>query len=132
MQSFKVDPDKSFRPISLFGETIVLSHIAADSVGGILLGASSAPGGVQTPQGSRSSALETGSERPGRFYWSSFRCIPTVHSSGRVFQLVAITVFLQNRIFLPIYPCMHQICYHLLITGIFMLCDCIPVLIHEI
>jgi hypothetical protein len=51
MQSFRADPDKSFRPISLFGETTVLSHIAADSVGGILWGASSAPGGVQTPPG---------------------------------------------------------------------------------
>jgi hypothetical protein len=59
MQSFRADPDKSFRPISLFGETIILSHIAADSVGGILWGASSAPGGLQTPQGSRSGALET-------------------------------------------------------------------------
>ena len=49
----------SFRPISLFGEMIVLSHIAADFVGGILWGASSAPGGVQTPQGSRSSVSET-------------------------------------------------------------------------
>jgi hypothetical protein len=51
MQSFRADSDRSFRPISLFGETIVLSHIAADSVGGILLGASSAPGGAQTPPG---------------------------------------------------------------------------------
>jgi hypothetical protein len=94
MQNFRADPDKSFRPISLFGETIVLSPIAADSVGGILLGASSALGGAQTPQGSRSSALETRSEirhssisvqRPGRFYWINFRRIPTVHSSGRVF-----------------------------------------------
>jgi hypothetical protein len=59
MQSFRADLDKSFRPISLFCETIVLSHIAADSIGGILWGASSAPGGAQTPQGSRSSALET-------------------------------------------------------------------------
>jgi hypothetical protein len=43
MQSIRADPGKSFRPISLFGETIVLSHIAADSIGGILWGASSAP-----------------------------------------------------------------------------------------
>jgi hypothetical protein len=49
MQSFKADPDKSFRPISLFGETIILRHIASDFVGGILWGASSAPGGAQTP-----------------------------------------------------------------------------------
>ena len=47
-------------------------------------------------------------------------------------QLVAVTVFLWNHIFLMIYPCMHQICHHLLITGIFMLFDCILVLIHEI
>jgi hypothetical protein len=33
---------------------------------------------------------------------------------------------------LSIYPCMHQICYHLLITGIFMLFSCILVMIHEI
>ena len=51
MQSFRADPDKSFRPISLFGETVVLSHIAADFVGGILWGASSASGGAQTPRG---------------------------------------------------------------------------------
>ena len=51
MQSIRADPDKSFWPISLFGETIILSHIAADFVGGILLGASSAPGGAQTPRG---------------------------------------------------------------------------------
>jgi hypothetical protein len=42
---------KSFRPISLFGETIVLSHIAADSVGGILWGASSAPRRCANPPG---------------------------------------------------------------------------------
>jgi hypothetical protein len=53
MQSIRADPGKSFRPISLFGETIVLSHIAADYVGGILWGTSSAlrrcanPPGVQ-------------------------------------------------------------------------------------
>jgi hypothetical protein len=42
MQSIRADPGKSFRPISLFGEMIVLSHIAADSVVGILWGAYSA------------------------------------------------------------------------------------------
>jgi hypothetical protein len=31
-----------------------------------------------------------------------------------------------------VYLCMHQIYYHLLIMGIFMLFDCILVLIHEI
>jgi hypothetical protein len=141
MQSIRADPGKSFRPSSAFDETIVLSPIAADFVGGILWGASRVPRGAQTPQGSRSSASETRSEirhssisvwRPGRFYWSSFQHIPTVYPSERVFQLVAVIVLLRNRIFLLIYPCMHQICYHLLITGIFMLLACILVMIHEI
>jgi hypothetical protein len=62
MQSSRADPDKPFRPISSSDETIVLSHIAADSVGGIFWGAFSVPGGAQTPQGSRSSAVEVRSE----------------------------------------------------------------------
>jgi hypothetical protein len=62
MQSSRVDPDKPFRPISSSGEMIVLSHIAADSVGGIFLGAFSVPGGAQTPQGSRSSVAGVRSE----------------------------------------------------------------------
>jgi hypothetical protein len=52
------DPAKSFQPISLRDETIVLSYIAADSDGGIHWGAFSAQGGAQTPQGFRSSAVE--------------------------------------------------------------------------
>jgi hypothetical protein len=43
MQNIRADLGKSFRSISLFGETIVLSHITVDSVGGILWGASNAP-----------------------------------------------------------------------------------------
>jgi hypothetical protein len=50
---------KPFRPSSAFGEMIVLSPIATDSIGGIIWGASSVLGGAQTPQGSRSSASET-------------------------------------------------------------------------
>jgi hypothetical protein len=44
-----------------------------------------------------------------------------VGSSDRVFQLVAVTVFRRNRTFLSIYPCMHQICYLLMITSIFVI-----------
>jgi hypothetical protein len=62
MQSSRADPDKPFRPISSSDETIVLSHIAANSVGGIFWGAFSVPGGAQTPQGSRSSTAEVRSE----------------------------------------------------------------------
>jgi hypothetical protein len=50
----RADPAKLFRPISSFDETIVLSHIAADSNGGIFWGAFSVQGGAQTPQGSKS------------------------------------------------------------------------------
>jgi hypothetical protein len=64
------DPAKPFRPISSFDETIVLSYIAADSDGGILWGAFSAQGGAQTPQGSRSSAVEVRSE----FRQTLFQC----------------------------------------------------------
>ena len=42
-----------------------------------------------------------------------------VDSLDRVFQLVAVTVFLRDRSFLPIYPCMQQICCLLMVTGIF-------------
>jgi hypothetical protein len=45
------DPAKSFQPISLRDETIVLSYIAADSDGGIHWGAFSAQRGAQTPRG---------------------------------------------------------------------------------
>ena len=81
------DPAKSFQPISLRDETIVLSYIAADSDGGIHWGAFNAQGGVQTPQGFRSSAVEVRSrfcqtlfplQQPGRIDWSSFEIIPTV------------------------------------------------------
>jgi hypothetical protein len=51
MQSIRADLGKSFRPIFLFGETIVLSHLAADSVGGILWGSSSAPKRCANPPG---------------------------------------------------------------------------------
>jgi hypothetical protein len=51
MQSSIANPDKPFRPISSSGETIILSHIAADSVGGIFLGAFSVPG-RKPPRGS--------------------------------------------------------------------------------
>jgi hypothetical protein len=132
---------KSFRPISLFGETIVLSHIAADSVGGILWGASSAPRRCANPPGVQIQCLRDQIRDPTLTHFSlevrallleQFPAYSDGLNSGRVFQLVAVTVFLRNRIFSSIYPCMHQICYHLLITGIFMLFDCIPVLIHEI
>jgi hypothetical protein len=137
----RADPAKLSRPISSFDETIVLSHITVDSDGGIFWGAFSAQGGAQTPQGSRSGAVEVRSEfrqtsipvlRPGRIYLSSSEHILTVGSSDRVFQLVAVTVFLRNRSFLPIYPCMHQICYLRMITGNFLLFYCIPVQIQEI
>jgi hypothetical protein len=81
------DPAKSFQPISLLDETIVLSYIAADSDGGIHWGAFSAQGGAQTPQGFRSSAVEVRSgfrqtlfpvQQPGRIDWSSFEVILTV------------------------------------------------------
>ena len=126
-RGFLTDPTKSFQPISLRDETIVLSYIAADSDGGIHWGASSAQGGAQTPQGFRSSAVEVRSEfhqtlfpvqRPGRIDWSRFEPILTVDSLDRVFQLVAVIVFLWDRSFLPIYPCMQQICCLLAVTGI--------------
>jgi hypothetical protein len=81
------DPAKSFQPISLQDETIVLSYIAEDSDGGIQWGAFSAQGGAQTPQGSRSSAVEVRSgfrrtlfpvQQPGRIDWSNFEDILTV------------------------------------------------------
>jgi hypothetical protein len=81
------DPAKSFQPISLLDETIVLSYIAADSDGGIHWGAFSAQGGAQTPQGFRSSAVEVHSgfcqtlfpvQQPRRIDWSSFEAILTV------------------------------------------------------
>jgi hypothetical protein len=81
------DPVKSFQPISVRDETIVLSYIAADSDGGIHWGAFSAQGGAQTPQGFRSSAVEIRSgfrqtlfpvQQPGCIDWSSFEIILTV------------------------------------------------------
>jgi hypothetical protein len=69
-RGFLSDPAKPFRPISSLDETIVLSYIAADSDGGILWGAFSAQGGAQTPQGSRSSAVEVRSE----FCQTLFQC----------------------------------------------------------
>ena len=81
------DPAKSFQPISLRDETIVLSYIAADSDGGIHWGAFSAQGGAKTPQGFRSSAVEVcfgfcqtlfPLQQPGRIDWSSFEIIPMV------------------------------------------------------
>jgi hypothetical protein len=126
-RGFLSDPTKPFRPISSLDETIVLSYIATDSDSGILWGAFSAQGGAQTPQGSRSSAVEVRSEfretlfpvqRPRRIDWSSFEFIMTVDSLDRVFQLVAVTVLLRDRSFLPIYPCMQQIWCLLAVTGI--------------
>jgi len=81
------DPAKSFQPISLRDEVIVLSYIATDSDGGIYWGAFSVQGGAQTPQGFRSRAVEVRSgfrqtvfplQQPGRIDWSSFEIIPTV------------------------------------------------------
>jgi hypothetical protein len=81
------DPAKSFQPISLQDKMIVLSYIAADSDGGIHWAAFSAQGGAQTPQGSRSSAVEVRSgfrqtlfpvQQPGRIDWSSFEDILTM------------------------------------------------------
>jgi hypothetical protein len=81
------DPAKSFQPISLRDETIVLRYLSADSDGGIPWGAFSAQGGAQTPQGLRSSAIEVRFGRrqilfplqqPGRIDWRSFGVIPTV------------------------------------------------------
>ena len=81
------DPAKSFQPISLRDEAIVLSYIATDSDGGIHWGAFSVQGGAQTPQGFRSRAVEVRSgfrqtvfplQQPGRIDWSSFEIIPTV------------------------------------------------------
>jgi hypothetical protein len=81
------DPVKSFQPIPLRDEAIVLSYIATDSDGGIHWGAFSVQGGAQTPQGFRSSAVEVRSgfrqtvfplQQPGRIDWSSFEIIPTV------------------------------------------------------
>jgi hypothetical protein len=94
MQSFRADPDKSFRPISLFGETIVLSHIAADSVGGILLGRIQCSRRCANPPGVQIQCLRDQIRDPtlihfslearallleqfpahsdGRFFWTSF------------------------------------------------------------
>jgi hypothetical protein len=81
------DSAKSFQPISLRDEAIVLSYIATDSDGGIHWGAFSVQGGAQTPQGFRSSAVEVRSgfrqtlfplQQPGRIDWSSFGFILTV------------------------------------------------------
>jgi hypothetical protein len=81
------DPAKSFQPISLQDEAIVLSYIATDSDGGIYWGAFSVQGGAQTPQGFRSRAIEVRSgfrqtvfplQQPGHIDWSSFEIIPTV------------------------------------------------------
>jgi hypothetical protein len=81
------DPAKSFQPISLRDEAIVLSYIATDSDGGIYWGAFSVQGGAQTPQGFRSRAVEVRSgfrqtvfplQQPGRIDWSSFEIILTV------------------------------------------------------
>ena len=81
------DLAKSFQPISLRDEAIVLSYIATDSDGGIYWGAFSVQGGAQTPQGFRSRAVEVRSgfrqtvfplQQPGRIDWSSFEIIPTV------------------------------------------------------
>jgi hypothetical protein len=81
------DPAKSFQPISLRDEAIVLSYIATDSDGGIYWGAFSVQGGAQTPQGFRSRAVEVRSgfrqtvfplQQPRRIDWSSFEIIPTI------------------------------------------------------
>jgi hypothetical protein len=81
------DPAKSFQPISLQDEAIVLSYIATDSDSGIYWGAFSVQGGAQTPQGFRSRAIQVRSgfrqtvfplQQPGRIDWSSFEIIPTV------------------------------------------------------
>jgi hypothetical protein len=81
------DPAKSFQPISLQDEAIVLSYIATDSDGGIYWGAFSVQGGAPTPQGFRSRAVEVRFgfrqtvfplQQLGRIDWSSFEIIPTV------------------------------------------------------
>jgi hypothetical protein len=81
------DPAKSFQPISLRDEAIVLSYIATDSDGGIYWGAFTVQGGAQTPQGFRSRAVEVRSgfrqtvfplQQLRRIDWSSFEIIPTV------------------------------------------------------
>jgi hypothetical protein len=91
MQSFRADPDRSFRPISLFGEMIILSHIAVDSVGGILLGASSAPGGAQTPLGVQIQCLRDRIQDPILIHFSlEARALLLekfpVHSDGPFFR----------------------------------------------
>jgi hypothetical protein len=135
------DPAKSFRPISVLDETIVLSYIAADSDSGIYWGAFSAQGGAQTPQGFRSGAVEVRLEirqtlfpvqRPGRIDWSCFQSILTVEFLDRVFQLITVTVLIRDRSFWSFHPCMQQICCLLAVTGISSYFDCIPVQIHEI
>jgi hypothetical protein len=141
MQSFRADPDKSFRPISLFGEMIVLSHIAADSlvesfgVHPVLQEVRKPPRGPD-PVPQRPDSRSDTHPFQSRGQGASFGVVSSVF---RRFELpdefsswYRLPYFAGNRIFSSIYPCMHQICYHLLITGIFMLFDCIPILIHEI
>jgi hypothetical protein len=57
-RSIRADLGKPFRPSSAFDEAIVLSPIAADSVGGIIWGASRVPRRCADPQGTRSGASE--------------------------------------------------------------------------
>ena len=59
MQGFFIRSDQTLPThFTTFDEVIVLSHIATDSDGGIFWGAFSVQGGAQTPQGSRSGAIE--------------------------------------------------------------------------
>jgi hypothetical protein len=124
----RADPDKPFRPISSFDETIVSSHIAADSGGRIFLGAFSVPRGAQTPPGVQIQCRRGPIRVPTNIHSSiETRVHPLeqfqAHSDGGFFRSSfpagsGCRISPESHI-LPIYPCMHQICYLLMITSIF-------------
>jgi hypothetical protein len=141
MRSFSADLDKSFRPISLFGEMIVLSHIATDSSWWNPFGRHQCSRRCTKPPGVQIQCLRDQIRDPTLIHFSlETRALLLEQFPAHSDDLFFWTSFPAGSGYrtspeshiLPIYPCMHQICYHLLITGIFMLFDCIPVLIHEI
>jgi hypothetical protein len=142
MQSIRADLGKSFRPISLFGETIVLSHIVADFVGGILWGASSSLRGCANPPGVKIQCLRDQIRDPALTHFSL---------EARVFLLEQFPTYSDGLNFWTSFPAgsgyrtsseshifadpsVHA--SDLLSSSdhgyFFMLFDCIPVLIHKI
>jgi hypothetical protein len=141
MQSSRADPDKPFRPISSFDETIVLSHIAADSVGGILLGRIQCPRRGANPPGVQIQCLEVRSEirqtsisslEARALLLEQFRA----HSDGLFFRSSfpagsGYRISPESHIFadLSVHASDLLSSYD---HGYFLLFDCIPVQIHEI